>query len=160
MSVKIGIFRKRYGNLFIPSINLLISKKLRKNSFIEMHKKNLLYSDKDFFGKYGFFHFSEPIEIEGNVFRLSVYFLSSGAAVSPVCTGYGLSVFERKGCEEDMEINNRFEKFLIQELGAGPITQIDTVAKFWQLKWGRVYLGIKQKNDTGPEIGIGWQVKI
>lgn len=158
MDKNLGFFRKTTGTLCIPSMDLLINKKLRRENFINKYAPYLLYSDMDFFMKYGFFHFSQPIIIRRRIFRLSVFFLSAGTSVSDVCTGFGLSSYKYNGSGEDTEIEGQFENFLIEQLGAVPVIPPHTTAKVWRLKWGTAYLGATQQNGTEPEIKIGWEI--
>lgn len=156
----LGIIRKKTGALLLPSINLEINKTLSGAYFLGEYPHYLLYRDRDFFEKYEFFRFSDPIDIRRNIFRLSIFFLSTGIGTSSVCTGYGLSSFHYAGPQKDAEIETQLKNFLIEELGTVPITPPHTAGKIWSLKWGSVYLGATLQNGTEPEIGIGWKTNV
>jgi hypothetical protein len=152
----LGSFNKMTGELLLPSIKLNIQKSLKKDDFIKRYKSYLLYSDKDFFEKYGFFHFSDPVTIWGEDFRLCVLFLSQATSVSSLCTGYSLRVFGYQGSEEDQKIAERFEQFIVAEVGRPKLAPY-SMGKIWHLEWGLVFVGETQQDGTEPKISIGWQ---
>jgi hypothetical protein len=154
----LGSFNKMTGELLLPLIKLNIEKSLKKDDFIKKYKSYLLYSDEDFFEKYGFFHFSDPVTIWGEDFRLSVLFLSQGTSVSSLCTGYSLRVFGYQGSEEDQKITERFEQFMVAEIGM-PALAPYSMGKIWHPEWGLVFVGETQQDGTEPKISIGWKTK-